>query len=609
MSPAIIYIEDNGPSSPIHSTEFTEPADAIIFDREWCQKKTCAELMAWSGPLPVLISEVTLTDEEPDIICHPSDLYRLPQLPEEVALAQIGLESRDASKVWLLVGSVGIDIACLSLLSYVVTAVTIIKKLRTMDEWLRDSVRNFAPESEISFRELLKNCHWEYRFKSFGMLTRMGDVLLFAGKQWLNDGCVDAIFAFFKHKYGEHTHGRHLFIPLYQMWAWEECLHNPKAMMARGYIWGWQQQNIKAGRYRKAYAFVHMTNHWVYFLSTSRTMKSPLGTPSTWMLPNKQSRQSFAGWKNAWGLKKFVNGAKAPGSSTSESRRMLVPAVSLQRLRLNPISPVAMTAALVQNQPPTLGKLCYPEGTVLEEEAHREYHEYFSPPNSPNTIDWVQVGAGVWRERGKEEYTQDHSRSPTPDNQASGNQDNSGSTAEDQMPIDFDKEFADLDSDGCGSLRRYRCANDSGRRRCYRDDEDVDMDSSDGDRDWSDGDTTVRDDDSDTKDGDVASIDGDCHSSDGDFNCSDDDLDAEDGKVESRDGDGHSSDGNVDSRDGEGQISSPAQRWTPEKDYEFDSLDAARAWIQTWAAHIGFTVRTGRSELKAKLPWSKSCWL
>ncbi|KAF9176094.1 hypothetical protein BGZ51_001731, partial [Haplosporangium sp. Z 767] len=46
------------------------------------------------------------------------------------------------------------------------------------------------------------------------------------------------------------------------------------------------------------------------------------------------------------------------------------------------------------------------------------------------------------------------------------------------------------------------------------------------------------------------------------------------------------------------------KQWIPKINDEFNGLDEAKAWIEAWAADIGFKIRTGKSKLSETPPSS-----
>ncbi|KAF9176323.1 hypothetical protein BGZ51_000960, partial [Haplosporangium sp. Z 767] len=122
-----------------------------------------------------------------------------------------------------------------------------------MHGWLNDDVSKFDPGFMTWFKDLLDVCTWKKHFTPFGYTISLSDALLFAGTEWMNDGGLDGILSYFRHKYSDY-----LFIPLFQISHWKDSGHG----VEKDCSWNWKQAEVRDGRYRKAYAFVHMENHW-----------------------------------------------------------------------------------------------------------------------------------------------------------------------------------------------------------------------------------------------------------------------------------------------------------------------------------------------------------
>ncbi|KAF9968200.1 hypothetical protein BGZ70_005881 [Mortierella alpina] len=189
--------------------------------------------------------------------------------------------------------------------------------------------------------------------------------------------------------------------------------------------------------------------------------------------------------------------------------------------------------------------------------------------------------------------------------------------------IDFEEELADLSSDGCGSLLRGRrrrgedMGGDADSRHGNVPPKDNSLDSiksdidfRNGDLDWSesyldrrDGDLDLRVDDLNSKQDDLGSNNGDLDSRDGDFDFKEDDLGSNDGDLDPKDGEVDAEDDAEDDANDDGDEAAPSKRWMPEAGCQFDSLEAARRWTESWAAYIGFKVRIGKSGPNEKLPY------
>ncbi|ORY99701.1 hypothetical protein BCR41DRAFT_215197 [Lobosporangium transversale] len=230
------------------------PTDVpFFFGRDWCSQMTCKDLLAWQPSLPKFSSDpLHLTDDEPETILPPSKLFLLSCIPTQGEFDRIK-KNMDAKKTpcWVLIDNAGLDYSKFLLISQVIGVVEFINKLHRMVEWLEKEVRTANPVFEASFMPRLSSCTWMHHFILSGISVSIHDILPFAGTQWLNDGSLDGILGMFQSVYEEF-----LFIPSYQTL----CLGNQELRATNG--GGWKQAEIKSGKYKKAYAIIHMKNHW-----------------------------------------------------------------------------------------------------------------------------------------------------------------------------------------------------------------------------------------------------------------------------------------------------------------------------------------------------------
>ncbi|KAK3805384.1 MAG: hypothetical protein J3Q66DRAFT_423248 [Benniella sp.] len=246
----------------------------IVFSNDWCDGMTCEQLLKWSGRLPSLVTEASLTPTKPHLVRSPAELHGLSVLPSENALvnvrtnldrAGVDLDSTDPPKsLWITFGRSGryaVEYRSFPMLSQAVGVVSFLYKLKAMDRWLKKVVRRLDSNFETRWRAQLNLCTWRTLFSWFGQHVRISDILLLAGDQWLCEGSVDCIFSFFQHKYRDHKHGSNLFIPVHCVDTWVSLSADPDLERSGQYNWNWGSDN-HLDQYRKAYAIVNMPNHW-----------------------------------------------------------------------------------------------------------------------------------------------------------------------------------------------------------------------------------------------------------------------------------------------------------------------------------------------------------
>jgi hypothetical protein len=251
------------------------PTPQKFLSMAWYREKTCGQLLTLPGPLPSFTSDVRVTCNKPSKVYDSSDFHKFKKipLPDEFAEIRSNVDTALAlpnkenppenspKDCWIVVGDQALKQEELGALSQVSVVVRFIGELRAMDQWLKDKVRVFDPKFETRFRDLLDTSTNANPIFLFGQFLWIHDLLLFAGPKWLNDSGLDCILRFLQDKYDIQKPGRYLFIPAHQLRSWIELSTDPKLSESSLYNWGWERDVILR-TYGKAYAIVHMEDHW-----------------------------------------------------------------------------------------------------------------------------------------------------------------------------------------------------------------------------------------------------------------------------------------------------------------------------------------------------------
>ncbi|KAF9346952.1 hypothetical protein BGX34_003499, partial [Mortierella sp. NVP85] len=245
----------------------------IKFSKRWFKGKSCEELMKISSAeLPTVSPSASVTRDKPKKVTTLSDsesisvvpsLKALEHVREQLSTFEVDLDERDLSKLcWITIGRSRVAVECyeFSMLAQIVHGVSFIEQLKAMDEWLTDKVKKFDANFETRWRIQLNRCTLNTKFIWFGQQPTITHVLTLAEKEWLNESIMDSIIHFFRHEYGNHAHGRHLFISMHDISSWVLLSTNP-TLESNNFNWNWGM-GIDFEQYRKVYAFVHMKDHW-----------------------------------------------------------------------------------------------------------------------------------------------------------------------------------------------------------------------------------------------------------------------------------------------------------------------------------------------------------
>lgn len=251
--------------APIVIPEASPPgAENIIFSKPWRDGKSFKELLQHSGDLPSLIETTPVVgDTKTYPVLTPSGFRNLKFMPTTLSLTPVMemIRAYPTSDPWISFKNHSMKHSTFTKLWHIVEVVSSLHDLKSMDRWLLKLI-NSKHDAKFAeyWRGQMHTFTMDSSFIRFGQQIPVQDFFKLMPGKWLTDVVLELIFDLFRHGYKGHLHGPHLFIPLKALGSWVECLDG-STLADEGVFWNWGT-DIDLREYKKAYAIVHMNDHW-----------------------------------------------------------------------------------------------------------------------------------------------------------------------------------------------------------------------------------------------------------------------------------------------------------------------------------------------------------